>query len=128
MVPDVGVVMVVAPDGIGPLPIFGESPGLPEVSGGVSPEPVPEPGTATGGTGARNLSPPVLGVLPLGGLAIPPLLGGELDEGVGWAGGGVFAGVVVPGLVFLPLPPTTGARIGAEGRGMGSLRSCGLRA
>ena len=73
-------VTVVAPDGIGPLPVVGESLGL---DGGLSPEPVPEPGTATGGTGAGNPSPPVLGVLPLGGLALSPLLGGGLDGGVG---------------------------------------------
>ena len=70
-------------------------------------------------------------MLPLGGLAPPPLLGGELGGEVGWAGGG-FTGVVVPGLAFWLLPPTmgetTGARIGIEGRGMGSLSSCGPRA
>jgi hypothetical protein len=81
MDPNVGEVTVVAPDGIGPLPVVGESPGLPD--GGVSLEPVPEPGTARGGNGTGNPSPPVLGVLPLEGLALPSLLGGGLDGGVG---------------------------------------------
>jgi hypothetical protein len=145
--PDVGEALPltpdpVTPDGIASLPVVG----LPD--GGVSPEPVPDPGMTTGGTGAEDPLPPEPEEPPLGGLVLPPLLGGELggelggrlgggledglDGEVVFAGGGVFAGLVVPGLVFLLLPPTRGAMIGArmgiEGTGMGSLMSCGSRA
>jgi len=66
------------PDVIAPLPVVGESPGLPDGVG-----PLAEPGTTTGGTGTGDPFPPAFGVLPLGGLVPPPLLGGELGEKVG---------------------------------------------